>query len=148
MLCAFSPAFAGEDDMVVERLRPDTSAFTNSSGIDEPGQYVLHDAAGWGDLWKRVHARSHPVPPLPEVDFSREMVAVAALGRRPSSGYAVWIGRAYREGSTTVIVVHTESPASGCVVLAAMTNPVDIARLPASDGPVEFRVESTIRDCN
>jgi hypothetical protein len=76
------------------------------------------------------------------------MVVVAALGRRPSGGYAIRIDRAYEEGEKTVIVVQTESPAAGCVVLAAMTSPVDIARLPAPDGPVVFRVESTIRDCN
>jgi hypothetical protein len=148
MLCVFSPALAGEDDVVVERLRPDTSAFTDSSGFGDPGQYVLRDQAAWGDLWKRVHARSHPVPPLPEIDFGREIVVVVALGHRPSSGYAIRVGHAYKEGPKTVVVVQTESPAAGCIVLAAMTSPVDIARLPAPDGPVEFRIESTIRDCN
>jgi len=143
-----SPAVAGGDSIAVERLRPDAPAFTLNSGLDERGQFVARDAVEWASIWQRVHARSRPSPPPPEVDFGREIVVVAAVGRQRSGGYAIRIDRAYLEGAKTIIVVREESPASGCVVVAAMTSPVDIARLPALDGPVEFRVESIVRDCN
>jgi hypothetical protein len=148
MLCAFQPAWAGEADLAVERLRPDAAAFTSSSGIDEPGTFVMRDAVEWASIWRRIHARRHPVPPLPEVDFEREMVVVAALGPKRTGGHTIRIERAWHDGTKVVVLVQEESPGAGCIVPQAFVSPVDIARLPASAGPVEFKVESTVRDCD
>ncbi len=121
--------------------------FSQQSGIDEPENIVLRDEEGWAKAWQRIQSRSRPVPPAPPVDFEREMIVVAALGRQRSGGYTIRIDRAYREGPATVVIVYAESPGEGCIVTNALTSPVDIARLPLSAEPVEIRVETTSRDC-
>jgi hypothetical protein len=35
------------------------------------------------------------IPAAPDIDFSREMIIVAAMGPRPTSGYAITIEEAY-----------------------------------------------------
>jgi protease stability complex PrcB-like protein len=141
-------ANACADPVPVERLRPDAPAFSVLSGIDEPGQFVLRNADNWAAIWQRIHGRSSPKPPVPTFDFDREMVIVATLGRQLSGGYAIRVERAYREGPTTVIVVHKESPGERCIVTNALTSPADVAKLPLSPDPVEFRFESSRRECN
>ena len=148
VLGAQSPVYASSDLVPVVRLKPDTPAFTQTSGIDEPGQFVVRDADGWAAVWQRIHGRSRPIPPAPAIDFDREMVVVVALGRQQSGGYTIRVERAYLEGSTTVIIVREESPGEGCIVTDAITSPVDIATLPLSPEPVEFRFESGSRQCN
>lgn len=144
---AFAPAGACHDVMSIARLRPDAPNFTNSSGIDAAGQFVGRNAADWTALWQRVHSRRRPTPPLPEVDFEREMMVVVAAGQHRTGGHSIRIDRAWREGAKTIIVVHEEAPGPGCIVASAITSAVDIARLPVAPEPIEFRVESEIRDC-
>ncbi len=122
--------------------------FSQQSGIDEPENFVLRDPEGWATAWQRIQIRSRPAPAMPVVDFEREMIVVAALGRQRSGGYTIRVDRAYREGPKTVIIVQAESPGEGCIVTNALTSPVDIARLPLSAEPVEIRVESSPRECN
>jgi hypothetical protein len=140
-------AVSSGEPVPVERLRPDRPAFTYNGGLDEPGQFVLRDGDEWASIWQRIHARSHPVPPLPEIDCGKEMVVVAALGQKRTGGYSIRIKFAWQEGAATIVLVQEESPGVGCIVPQAFVSPVDIARLPASAGPVEFKVESTVRDC-
>ena len=142
-------ASAGDchDNISVTRLRPDTAAYTVTSGLDEAGQFVLRNAGDWAAIWQRIHSRMRPVPPLPEVDFEREMMIVVASGRRRSGGYTIRIDQVWREGDTTIIVVHEEGPAEGFIVPTSMTSPVDVARLPLALDPIEFRIESGTRDC-
>lgn len=141
------PTMGCAADLPVQRLRSDQPAFSVSSGFDEAAQFVVRDPARWTEAWKRIHARSRPVPPLPEVDFAREMIVVVALGSTRSGGYGVRIERAYRSGPATVIVVRVEEPGPGCIATSAITRPVDVARLPASDEPVLFEVGTVTRSC-
>lgn len=62
----------------------------NSVPSDNAFRLVIKNRDEFSNFWKRLTARVPPgqwVPPLPEIDFSKEMVVVAAMGRRPSPGY-------------------------------------------------------------
>lgn len=137
-----------DHDLAITRLTPDTTPYTLSSGIDEPGQFVIRNAEDLAALWQDIHSRRRPAPPLPEVDFDREMMVVVAAGQRRTGGYSIRIDRAWREGDATIVLVHEEAPAAGCIVPTAITSPVDVARLPAVPEPVEIRLESVIRACD
>lgn len=147
LLCVPVRADPCDDDLAITRLAPDTTPYTLASGIDEPGQFVIRNAVDWAALWQRIHSRRRPAPPLPEVDFDREMMVVVAAGQHRTGGYSIRINRASREAAKIIIVVHEEAPGPDCIVAGAITSAVDIARLPVTPEPVEFRVESVIRDC-
>ncbi len=147
LFCVSTHADPCDDDLAITRLVPDITPYTLSSGIDEPGQFIVRNAADWAALWQRIQSHRRPTPTLPEVDFEREMMIVVAAGQHRTGGYSIRIDRAWREGAKTIIVVHEEAPGPGCVVASAITSAVDIARLPVAPEPVEFRVESVIGDC-
>jgi len=76
---------------------------------------------------------------MPEIDFSKEMIIVAAMGQRPSSGYWTIIdGACEIDGQVEVFVSNVED-VSCTGQFGVVTYPADAVRLPRSDLPVVFR---------
>lgn len=138
--------------MAPKRPGPRTS-FTTGGGIWDQLRVVVRDRESWLDVWKRIH-RPDPnrgpypePPPLPEIDFSREMVVVAAMGRRPTSAYAIIIDSAYERDDQLEVVVRSVENRKGCGAFTMMTAPVDIVRLPKTERSVVFREIEVVPDC-
>jgi hypothetical protein len=120
--------------------RPPITGFPTESAF----RLVIKSHHEFKDFWKRLHARVPPSGyelPLPEIDFSKEMVVVAAMGQRPTSGYLIIIdGACEVDGQLEVFVSNVEEVAcSGVGLFPALTYPADAVRLPRSDLPVVFR---------
>lgn len=129
------------------RFRTDSIAFELSSGINQARSFVIKDAAAWNDLWQRIYATQTPVPPLPDVDFSTQMVVASALGSKPSGGYNVLLTEAAQDTGGLVIAVRATSPGAHCFVTLAFTQPIDIARLARTGGDVRFEQTQQTMDC-
>ena len=120
------------------RLRADPASFTYSSGLADSRRTVVRDATAWQEIWTAIWRNHSPEPALPAVDFSREMIVVAALGTRPTGGYSIFLDSASEGAAGVAIQVRSVSPGSGCAVTLALTQPVDVARLPRRTGAVTF----------
>ena len=138
--------------MGTKRPGPRTS-FSTGGGIAEPLRLVVRDRDAWLDVWKRIH-RPDPnrgpypePPPLPEIDFSREMIVVAGMGRRPSSAYAIVIDSAYERDDRLEVVVRSVENRKGCGAYMIIIAPVDIVRLPKTERSVVFREIEVVPDC-
>jgi hypothetical protein len=129
------------------RLRSEPYSFTFVSGFDTPARLVVRDAVTWQGVWAQTF-RGGSVPPIPVIDFSREMLVVVALGSHSSGGYGILLDGASAEATGDLAVaVRSISPGSGCGVTAAFTQPVDIARVPRRDGAVRFVESSEVTSC-
>ena len=128
------------------RAAPHPLAF--SSGVGEPARLVIRDEPLWRATWAAIWSPVEPQPAVPAVDFAREMVVVAARGGRPSGGYGIVVDSATLHGATLVVHVRATSPGPRCSVTGALTAPVDAARLPRHDGPVEFRERAEVTRCD
>lgn len=107
---------------------------------------VIRDQASWQTLWVEMTQNMLPAPPLPTVDFSKDMVLVAAAGVG-GWGRSIEIAGAGESPSGEVVVAVTiTSPGKGCVVPQVITSPVDIATIPRSDANVVFK--TTIKEHN
>ena len=130
------------------RLRDAPSAFTSYSGLSDSALMVVRDSSAWRDLWQRVNRVFVPAPPAPVVDFQQEMIVVAALGRRPTAGHDIMIEGAEQDSTGIEIVVRRSEPAPGCPVAAAVTQPVDMARMRADRRAVRFRERQVVVPCS
>jgi hypothetical protein len=102
---------------------------------------VIHNREAWVEMWKRIYNANPPdqaMALLPEVDFSREMLIVAALGERPTGGYGIIIDSACEQEKELEVVVRSISRLR-CGVTQSLTQPLDIVRLPKSELRVVFR---------
>ena len=121
--------------------------YTQYSGIADSLRITIRDVESWRRYWDEIHRPFRPPPPIPDVDFTREMVVVAAMGTRPTGGFLIVIDSVAMNAAQLLVRVTQVVPGRGCAVPASVTQPVDVVRLPASQLPVSFseRVERT--DC-
>lgn len=137
------------DTLAVRRLPQELQgAFRYNSGLDTPTRETVRDAEAWHRLWTGLTARVRsPLLPLPEVDFAREMVLVAAMGQRPTGGYNLHIESARADGNELVALVVETSPGPRCGVTSSLTAPADAVVVTRSTLPVRWTVRQAVNDC-
>ena len=108
--------------------------YDNGMAFADSARIVVRDSAAWQAIWQRAtHSQPSP-PPMPAVDFSREMIVVAAAGRM-KPGDLIHVDSIGLHGSTTALVVRTMVT---CQPFPADAFPFEIVRIPRRDGPVQF----------
>ena len=132
--------------------KPDEDRIVEAAVIAEfEGQYsgwtraqrvLVRDEASWEQLWARVHTPLASPPPLPPVDFSRQVVVGVALGSRPTGGFAVDILGVKRVGDRLIVRLRETQPPPGSMVTEAFTQPYALVVVDL-EGPVPtgLRVE-------
>jgi hypothetical protein len=122
--------------------RPFPSPYINSFPTENAFRRVIRNRDEFSDFWKQFTAQVPPgnwVPPLPEIDFSKEMVVVAAMGSRPTSGYWIIIDGACEADGQLEVFVGSADDVSCAAQLQVVTHPADAVRIPQTDLPVVFR---------
>lgn len=117
------------------------------SGFHEPARFVVRDSEQWAEVWSRAFVARSEVPQRPDIDFSKEMVLVAAQGGQGSSGYDIAIDRVDSRDGAIAVDVTTTSPSQDCVVLTVITSPVMMVRTPSSTSQVEYTEHARVTPC-
>jgi hypothetical protein len=109
------------------------------------GREVVRTAERWTALWGQLTANVQPAPPAPAVDFAAEMVVVAAMGTKPTGGFAIAIDGVHVDRDRLFVEVRETSPGRSCIVTQALTAPVALVIVPARAGTATFleRKETT-----
>lgn len=94
------------------------------TGIDQPLRTLVRTRQEWDDLWSRLAANRIPRPAPPPVNFSEEVVVVAAMGTRPTGGHAIRIDSIRYARDTLWVDVTSVVPGPTCVTTQALTAPV------------------------
>lgn len=97
-----------------------------SCGIDSPSVQVFSQQGDFQRFWLLLHAGREPMPPLPEVDFSRQLVVGYFAGIKPSGGYSVRISRIEAEEGVFAAYVDLAEPGANCFVTEALTQPYQL----------------------
>jgi hypothetical protein len=108
---------------------------------------VVRDSAEWRRLWNDAQKGSWPQRPVPLIDFSREVVLLAALGEKPQGVYQVAIDSAVqRRDAVEVHVSYSAEPS--CKMIFAVAWPAALARVAvASEQRVVFIDHVVPRAC-
>lgn len=86
----------------------------------------IGNVADWQSFWNEVHAGPSPIPPLPEIDFSKRMIVIAALGVQPTPKHLITITRIERVRTMISVIIEETQPGKDCSPLGALTNPIHI----------------------
>ena len=125
-----------------------TLAKANQSGQSGAAQYVVLDGGAWSTVWAQAHATVLPAPPLPEVDFTREMVIAVFQGTKPTAGFSVNIARVLDSGNTVEVFVEDTSPGPQCFVASVLTSPYHIVKVQMVEKEIAFRMTPRVAECS
>jgi hypothetical protein len=107
-----------------------------NSGIHERRREVVRDEAVWARVWAEIHGPAAPARPA--VDFSRHMLIVVASGTRRSGGHAIRVRAVAASGDRLAVTVVESCPPRGAMVTMALTQPVEVVRVPRFPQPPRF----------
>src|SRR6266542_4227268 len=98
-------------------------------------------------LWAEAVRGDPSARPMPRIEFEHNMVIVAAMGSRPSTGFGITIDSVVVRGPSMEVHVVLSSPGSLCIQGMALTSPVDIVEVPTSVRVVLFRDREVTVEC-
>jgi hypothetical protein len=111
----------------------------------ERRQEVIRDDAAWRTAWSEIREGSSLPAEPPAVDFSREMVILAAMATQGCVA-RVTIGSVTPGGGELVIAVTEAPPAPNCVCITS-ERPIHIVRAPKLEGRPRFVVTQGQTSC-
>ncbi len=123
---------------------------TQHSGIRTRRGEVIARADVWQRTWDEINATLSPKPPLPAVDFERNLLLLAALGETGDACKRVAIESVERRsGELRVSVKEIRAPAS-CVCPPVTVQPVHVVSVAraASGASFDFRSVTEGPACN
>jgi hypothetical protein len=105
-----------------------------------PTRMVFRNEIAWTQYWTNER-RGCTAPPLPAgVDFSRDMLVFASMGKRMSDQDRISIEATSTRPDTLVIFVRRSMQESGCAGRAT-TFPQSLVKIPATTSYVKFNEE-------
>lgn len=120
-------------------------SFSNGGPL-ERARLVFRDREEFAKFWQEMTRMTINDAPLPEVDFSREMLIVAAMGEKSSPAYRIIVDDACEVNNQLEVPVSSIDNSRCGAALGVVVSPVDIVKLPRTDLPVVFR-ELETSDC-
>src|SRR5512140_2004122 len=116
-------------------VQPFAGGSLTHSGIHVERRQVIRDAATWQGVWSEIFSGVvSPPPALPTVDFTTDMVLLAAEGDEATGGFGIFIdGAAMTLDGTLIVAVTSASPGPGCNNTQQVTQPVDVAAAAKAD---------------
>ena len=108
------------------------------SSFQEAQERYITSQDEWLQIWARRQANLDTKKPHPPVDFDRDVVIVATLGRKSTGGYTIEITRIVKSKDDIQVFVRRNSPPAGGKVITAESSPFVLARMKKPDRPVTF----------
>ncbi len=125
------------------------SAFGRKDGekSTEVQLLVFNSSDAFSDFLAKHHANRVPVPPVPEIDFTKEMVVAVIDTPHQTGGYSVEV-KGVQESETALLVKAVKtSPAPGCMVPQVFTRPYHIIKTAKSEKQLFLSFEEIINYC-
>jgi hypothetical protein len=146
--CSDVNSGGGPEGQPLPVTQVDTLDLSYASGISDSMRQVIRTDPDWQSFWTRYQSNMSPAQPAPSIDFTGQMVIVAAMGGRPTGGFTIEIEYVVHNGDGYDVGVVETSPGSSCVVTQAVTSPITAVVVPVVDGEVHFFEKKKVRECN
>ena len=121
-----------------------------ASGMRNAGAQVVARQEPWAQLWEQIVLGRAPKPPLPAIDFEKNILIVATLGETGDSCTQVRIDQvSRRSGILDVTISEIRRPPS-CSCPPVVVNPVHVVAVPraATGATYNWRTLVEGQPCN
>ncbi|MBI5065914.1 protease complex subunit PrcB family protein [Candidatus Woesearchaeota archaeon] len=124
--------------MVTKELKLEEISKDIYSGHNWGEYYVITDFITWNNLWRTTHSKTLPMPELPEVDFSTEMIFAVYFGETKRSGRNISIEKVLETDKELVVSVIHSYPDPEEQTAAVLTAPYHIVKTQKVDKEVTY----------
>jgi hypothetical protein len=117
--------------------------------IERPKYDVFRKKEDLKEFWDAAREQSPNVPAaIPDIDFSRFTLVIAAVGRRPDGGYSV-VMSSYIETPERILLLVEDRQQSGdrCLAPQMVAYPIVFGLIPKTTKRVEFQVTTVMTAC-
>lgn len=110
------------------------------SGYCEEAYFVVRTESEWEIIWEKHTIIREPPIPCPDINFSKNVVICAFMGKYPTAGYAISIERIWTDGGQAHVEIIKSSPPEDFAVAQVITCPYMFALLEKIDLQFVFHV--------
>ena len=107
------------------------------SGVRNPEELVIRDAAGLAKFWSAAHDGMSAPPAVPAIDFNRKTVIAIAAGGYPNGCIDLVLDKVTFGGETLLVNYHLSTPPEGAACTQAFVFPATMIVLDRIDGKVQ-----------
>ena len=129
-------AEAGEVEAEVPILQTWSGGHSN---VKKAGNLIIRDAKAWKEQWAKINSNRMPQPPLPKVDFDKQMLIVLFMGEKTTGGHSISVASIRDTGKQIEVAVKRKSPPPGGMSIMVMTQPYCIVAIAKTDKPITFK---------
>ena len=108
------------------------------SGKKDADAEVIDNQAKWEQLWKQHVSVLVPQPPVPEIDFTANVVAVIFAGEKMTGGYTVVIKDVIAEGDDILVHYRLAEPQPNSFTLQVISQPYVMLKIAKPKGTVKL----------
>ena len=113
------------------------------SGFKEAAARVITTKKDWEELWKKHTSVLVPQPPVPELNFDTDVVAVIFSGEKRTSGYRIVIKSIEAEGNDVVVQYMETEPPADSFTLQVLTQPFEMIKISKPVGSVRLTKQTS-----
>ena len=107
-------------------------------GVTERRFVLINALEEWKELWAEIKGNVIPIPPPPEVDFSRQAVVAVFQGLQRSGGYSISVEAIIETADRVKVEVREQEPGPRSLVTMALTSPWEVVTFQTPTKPVLF----------
>lgn len=119
-----------------------------NSGIQEPKQEVYTNEKDFEKAWNIAWSNFEEPVTLPKIDFTKETVALVALGMKNSGGYQLKVDNITEDQNNLTIHFTETTPNAKCSYTMAIVFPYEFIVFAKTSKKVVFKASTQVRSCN
>ncbi|MFX0094424.1 MAG: protease complex subunit PrcB family protein [Candidatus Hodarchaeota archaeon] len=119
-------------------------------GISTRNNYTITEFEAWKKLWTDIHSIYTPLPELPPVDFTTDLIFAVFQGERPTGGFLTNITKISITKTSYEVYIDELHPGVHCGTTQALTQPYHIVKISnfPQNLPVQFIYNIVIYNCD
>lgn len=119
----------------------------NYSGMQEPKQEVYTNEKDFEKAWNMAWSNFEELVTLPKIDFTKETVALVALGMKNNGGYQLKVDNITQDQNNLTIHFTETTPNAKCNYTMAIVFPYEFIVFAKTSKKVVFKSNSKVGEC-
>jgi hypothetical protein len=126
----------------------DLLASGSHSGVKDQEYHDLHNVKDFQTWWNKAYSTYSEVPPLPKVDFTKNMVIAAFMGEKSHGGYSMRVEDIQQTPDAYNVNISISIPGQGCRTTQDTVQPFQFIVVPNNNGTfINWNVKQGYKVC-